>query len=109
MIVRNILVLDILGDVLEAVEGPAQSRRRRAGAWQQFDVRAIQAQLDGVPLPVVLVSDAPVRRHTLDHVRSEERRVGKEGSSRWSPYHSNKDRDDKSRYHAVGSCERMEA
>src|SRR5256885_17245271 len=26
-------------------------------------------------------------RHTLDHGRSEERRVGKECRSRWSPYH----------------------
>src|SRR2546429_9529896 len=27
------------------------------------------------------------REHLLDAMRSEERRVGKEGRSRWSPYH----------------------
>src|SRR5256885_9459261 len=40
---------------------------------------------------VLLIEDTIVRSTTLKsllhHLRSEERRVGKEGRSRWSPYH----------------------
>ena len=39
----------------------------------------------------IFVQAARMRAEALDHVllhgRSEERRVGKEGRSRWSPYH----------------------
>src|SRR5687767_15685444 len=38
--------------------------------------------------PLVLYSISPSRKHT--GLRSEERRVGKECRSRWSPYHEKK-------------------
>src|SRR2546430_16555734 len=40
----------------------------------------------GVPLSRVPLTAVP-QRTALSHARSEERRVGKEGRSRWSPYH----------------------
>src|SRR3989454_158115 len=43
------------------------------------------AQMDGAIL-VVAANDGPMPQ-TREHVRSEERRVGKECRSRWSPYH----------------------
>ena len=43
------------------------------------------------PLPGQVVDDNLILFHTLriylDNLRSEERRVGKECRSRWSPYH----------------------
>ena len=35
----------------------------------------------------IYIEAAKSRGEALDHVRSEERRVGKECRSRWSPYH----------------------
>src|SRR5215813_12541465 len=42
---------------------------------------------DRTPLVDALVADAVTRVQSLDGRRSEERRVGKECRSRWSPYH----------------------
>ena len=38
-------------------------------------------------LPAEIVPDNPLRKNSIVDVRSEERRVGKECRSRWSPYH----------------------
>src|SRR3712207_7139233 len=52
--------------------------------------RGLEAEREarGVRAQLALVDDAAlVRVQELDRVRSEERRVGKECRSRWSPYH----------------------
>ena len=65
-------------------------------SYLQSDARqeAISAQkelfLRGLPVDTTVVSDFVLRswqRSRLAGVRSEERRVGKECRSRWSPYH----------------------
>ena len=45
---------------------------------------ALQDLRDG---KLILVIDDPDRENEGDLIRSEERRVGKECRSRWSPYH----------------------
>src|ERR1039458_10872537 len=64
----------------------------KGGPWGSRK-RTNQSELDGEDVGLglaigdQLVSEPPVRKQ-----RSEERRVGKEGRSRWSPYHSKKKR-----------------
>src|ERR1051326_6731764 len=56
------------------------SRRPRPGGRRKFQRRLSLQQLEGVrPFVAEKAGDAPER--------SEERRVGKECRSRWSPYH----------------------
>src|SRR5690554_8040001 len=55
---------------------PEQTGRVVAVVTPQFDVMRIQP------------ADIPLSLHSQG-VRSEERRVGKECSARWSPYHEN--------------------
>src|SRR2546425_11805531 len=43
-------------------------------------------ELPELPIEVLLIGDEPTMRE-LEPERSEERRVGKECRSRWSPYH----------------------
>jgi len=54
------------------------------GALIEFGVRAIQARRLG---PKAILPNAYMDRWTAWRNRSEERRVGKECRSRWSPYH----------------------
>src|SRR5260221_9991850 len=57
---------------------------REALHWPQEHIPSPSAMLTVVPLPPLLYS----RSHRRCRLRSlEERRVGKEGGSRWSPYH----------------------
>src|SRR2546430_16732296 len=61
------------------------SRRRaraRAGALRSEEVAQLEVQLEGRSRPPELVGAVEAVRP-----RSEERRVGKECRSRWSPYH----------------------
>ena len=67
--------------------GPRTLERLRYGAW-------LYRESGGVPILVtggeIYPEGAPVGRvmaRTLEDERSEERRVGKECRSRWSPYH----------------------
>ena len=40
-----------------------------------------------MPKKILVVDDSALMRRVLCDIRSEERRVGKECRSRWSPYH----------------------
>src|SRR2546426_3379695 len=51
------------------------------------DISAAEGASTGT-VTVATFSDANPGDHTADFTRSEERRVGKECRSRWSPYHS---------------------
>src|SRR5215470_7077879 len=64
------LVLHILGHVVETVERRVQRRgRTRCTARQDFEVRAVHSHLEAVAPPVMLISQTPVRRDTLENVR----------------------------------------
>ena len=43
--------------------------------------------IEGIKYPRADAMDLPIEDEVYDEVRSEERRVGKECRSRWSPYH----------------------
>ena len=61
------------------------------GEWQT--VQTAEARVPGQKLPRVPVwgyqneADPEVMKFQIEQARSEERRVGKECRSRWSPYH----------------------
>src|SRR5256884_3514466 len=68
----------------------------RSSPWLVLGIQASTQAVDGMPLGDAIAfyggtpSDLPTRESLLDSVRalrSEERRVGKECRSRWSPYH----------------------
>src|SRR2546427_13061980 len=68
----------------EAVNQEMQARVQAAVRWMGLtETNAARTQA------VVVSSDAAVEAEFKDVIsaRSEERRVGKEGRSRWSPYH----------------------
>src|SRR3989442_11468640 len=73
---------------------PSKPRRLKGVLKQHRDVKAFPAQFGRQPLPPghaamaarVIKRDQAVRI-ALAAIRSEERRVGKECRSRWSPYH----------------------
>src|SRR5256885_15943789 len=89
---------EVLGELLQDV---AMSKE----AWHQFLVMTIfmdpaQGQLDGQPVELGRIITHKQLNHRVGslasvgrdgqgflHARSEERRVGKECRSRWSPYH----------------------
>src|SRR6195952_555006 len=47
----------------------------------------VDAMLDGLDPYTEFVPESEIEDYKLHYVRSEERRVGKECRSRWSPYH----------------------
>ena len=56
--------------------------------WEYGDgVRLVRNVKNDGTYPGMAVGAPLVRRGSIGHVRSEERRVGKECRSRWSPYH----------------------
>src|SRR5256886_17462160 len=75
-------------------EDPARNRvpdqNYAREVMQLFSIGLYELNPDGTPK---LVNGQPVETYDsndivgLSRVRSEERRVGKEGRSRWSPYH----------------------
>src|SRR5256885_11304368 len=66
-------------DEPDALKSPPKLRGTRKGGLRLEDRRTKQ-----VPLPL---NGATFRRQLSGPARSEERRVGKECRSRWSPYH----------------------
>src|SRR5256886_9176984 len=83
-----------------ALEGPVEGRARRedlaedgrdgrgaAPGAADHGARSPGAQCDGRPGHGVSVPEAAPRHRRRPAARSEERRVGKECRSRWSPYH----------------------
>src|SRR5256885_4863192 len=66
------------------VEGAAADLRRRAARPETQKKRARSSRLAAV---LYVTSAILARPRKIDHYRSEERRVGKECRSRWSPYH----------------------
>src|SRR3546814_16318280 len=68
-------------------------RRRLAGSHSISEI-AVQLQLRMMQCPLCLSHSISEIAVQLQHIRSEERRVGKECvntcRSRWSPYHSKK-------------------
>src|SRR3712207_7445394 len=70
-------------DLLTTV--PADQLRAAAADARAVTARLATAQRPATQLPVL--DDPLVFRRVYNPVRSEERRVGKECRSRWSPYH----------------------
>src|ERR1043165_2457868 len=68
----------------------AMCRKATPGSWQAFQERkssiAIASSLAGVSISVCYTTPGAIW-FTQCYARSEERRVGKECRSRWSPYH----------------------
>src|SRR5215203_63695 len=86
---ERLLGLGFAVQVLDAaaLNGPAAANidadvvvvdRSLAGTWDPLDSQKVNA-------PVVFINGLASAQ--ADYVRSEERRVGKECRSRWSPYH----------------------
>ena len=82
-----------IGDVLDAARqrlrrlGPAEAFDAARGGALLVDIRPqAQRAAEGV-VPGALHVERNVLEWRLDPGRSEERRVGKECRSRWSPYH----------------------
>src|SRR6476620_5875612 len=69
------------------------SRRRHTTYWRDWSSVVCSSDLalapseSGVELPAVIVASGPSPKTGASFARSEERRVGKECRSRWSPYH----------------------
>ena len=65
----------------------------RPGNWQEFTLTAIYQDAGGYTRTDRYTADeipaeqAPAMESVVAALRSEERRVGKECRSRWSPYH----------------------
>src|SRR3712207_9066632 len=83
---RSFVVADSQGNVVSATQtlGNLFGSRvmpRGTGIWINDSIAFAQFEPRGNPL------DAFPGRNRLVGVRSEERRVGKECRSRWSPYH----------------------
>src|SRR5260370_12049478 len=76
---------------LHSFPAPAHCRARRfnCGAVYQPPKKSSAQALEtaSVPLPTKLASSVQMMFLGLISLRSEERRVGKECRSRWSPYH----------------------
>src|SRR2546422_8774058 len=60
---------------------------RVAGLKQQIESEAVERSLDGLTATETLRAVTKRVRGMVEQLRSEERRVGKECRSRWSPYH----------------------
>src|SRR5256885_7304209 len=69
-----------ISDLLETSQKMGKGVRRRILERQHLYVKVVQPQVVAVAL------EHRIARLKI-HVRSEERRVGKECRSRWSPYH----------------------
>ena len=69
-----------LGQFASVEDGADESLRQAAVAL------VLRGGLEGSELLVIKRSETE-RDHWSGHMRSEERRVGKECRSRWSPYH----------------------
>src|SRR2546430_591258 len=91
---------DVRGLGMPIVRGPtASDRERRSAAAAARGVRVLESEPRLLEVALVVQRDAVQilsaeavheAAHTCaldDDVRSEERRVGKECRSRWSPYH----------------------
>src|SRR3712207_9031859 len=68
-----------VGQALAQLLGDQVQGHTRVFALLNSDVQVRPATL--------MVSKVPVTSSRYTNIRSEERRVGKEGRSRWSPYH----------------------
>src|SRR6266540_2270052 len=60
--------------------------------WARFDLAVVHVRVAAIPALLGQIDPPLERSFDVDHtgprrVRSEERRVGKECRSRWSPYH----------------------
>ena len=55
--------------------------------WEQNWQKLFKPLYVGAPLTVSLRRHPHPLQHPSSYIRSEERRVGKECRSRWSPYH----------------------
>ena len=51
------------------------------------DTNAFNKVIDGFRMPKSNEEEITLRKEAIENARSEERRVGKECRSRWSPYH----------------------
>ena len=86
LIIVGIIVL--LGIIFASMYNSlVRLRNNRENAFADIDVQLKQRH-DLIPQLVDTVKGyAAHEKDTLERVRSEERRVGKECRSRWSPYH----------------------
>ena len=74
---------------MHAVSPSPAGRRRRGGvgADDHLDLAAAHARDRGAELPFAAGQAVAPAVEQREGIRSEERRVGKECRSRWSPYH----------------------
>ena len=85
VIVVGVLVIVLsIGAIYNSLVGRSQEVDKQ---WAQVQ-NVYQRRADLIPNLVATVSGAAnFEKSTLTEIRSEERRVGKECRSRWSPYH----------------------
>src|SRR5256885_12191139 len=70
---RRVTPLEVSAEILRVLKKRAEDQ--------------LGGELDGAVITVPAYFDDAQRQATRDAARSEERRVGKECRSRWSPYH----------------------
>ena len=79
IVVTNNHVIQDADDIIVRVNGDQEFKARVLGADPLMDIAVLQLETDEKFIPVAFGDS--------DKARSEERRVGKECRSRWSPYH----------------------
>ena len=75
---------DPIADMLTRIRNAVRARHPRVEIPHSHMKLAIASILKGEGY---IAAVATVEKGTFKHIRSEERRVGKECRSRWSPYH----------------------
>src|ERR1035441_489239 len=94
---NNIMAARVIGEVLKTTLGPRGMDKMLIDSLGDItitnDGAAILKEIDvehpaaKMMVEIAKTQDDMVGDGTTSAVRSEERRVGKEGRSRWSPYH----------------------
>ena len=85
---RNIVVIIFLAGLLFSIVCLAQNEKsQKIGKLTGSELKAIDQRMSKESLNAMTQRIAEKSQRMTEESRSEERRVGKECRSRWSPYH----------------------